>query len=311
LANQHRSRRREDDLVSGDGGQGCRAQRDLGLAVANVADDQAVHRPARGEIIAHGLDSAHLVSGFVERKGRDELLVFGGVGLDDRRFEPASLFCQTQQFAGALGDGFVDRPAPLLPARAVELVERHRVAIRAVTPQSARIVDGNETPVAASIFQRDQFFASIARCRLEADNSPDTMILVDDEIAGANVASGQLHPGHAQLDLAHDRAAAEKIGRSDHREVFGTGTTVDWRDKRRHTAGGQTRQIKRVVSVSTSTLKVLASLGLRKRMSRSLPTSRRRCPACSSGEANCLSAAKGALCSAKRGTGDASVSGSP
>ena len=50
----------------------ARAQRDLGLAEADVAADQPIHRPLRLEVVLDGLDRARLILGLGVREGRLE-----------------------------------------------------------------------------------------------------------------------------------------------------------------------------------------------------------------------------------------------
>ena len=57
LARQQRRRHHDRDLQAGQRGDEGRAQRHLGLAEADVAAHQPVHRLAGGEIVQHGLDA--------------------------------------------------------------------------------------------------------------------------------------------------------------------------------------------------------------------------------------------------------------
>ena len=63
LAAEQRRRRDDRDLEAGHDGDEGGAQRHLGLAEADVAADQPVHRPAGGEVVQHLLDGAALVVG--------------------------------------------------------------------------------------------------------------------------------------------------------------------------------------------------------------------------------------------------------
>ena len=63
------------------------AQRHLGLAEADIADDQPVHRLARGKVGQHILDRAVLIVGFLVGEAIDEAGIAGGIRL--------------RQFAGA------------------------------------------------------------------------------------------------------------------------------------------------------------------------------------------------------------------
>ena len=53
----------------------CRAQRHLGLAEADIAADQPVHRTAGFEVLEDGVDRAELVLGLLIGKARAELVI--------------------------------------------------------------------------------------------------------------------------------------------------------------------------------------------------------------------------------------------
>jgi hypothetical protein len=53
LARQQGGRHHHRDLLPAHGGDEGGAQRHLGLAEADIAADQPVHRPARGQILEH------------------------------------------------------------------------------------------------------------------------------------------------------------------------------------------------------------------------------------------------------------------
>ena len=68
------------DIATHEGG----AQRDLGLAEADIAADQAVHRPAGGQVLQHVGDGARLVLGLGEGEAGAEL-VPGALGRRGQR----------------------------------------------------------------------------------------------------------------------------------------------------------------------------------------------------------------------------------
>ena len=73
LLGEHRGRHQEHHLLAVLGGLERGAQRDLGLAVADVAADQAVHRARLLHVGAHGLDRLELVGRLAVREGALEL----------------------------------------------------------------------------------------------------------------------------------------------------------------------------------------------------------------------------------------------
>ena len=74
LARQQRGRHHDGDLRAGHRGDEGGAQRDLGLAEADIAADQPVHRPAGGEVLQHVGDGARLVLGLGEREAGAEFV---------------------------------------------------------------------------------------------------------------------------------------------------------------------------------------------------------------------------------------------
>ena len=75
LAHQQRGRRQQRHLLAGHRGHERGAQGDLGLAEADIAADQPVHRPAAGHVLEHGLDRGELVLGLLVGEAGRELLV--------------------------------------------------------------------------------------------------------------------------------------------------------------------------------------------------------------------------------------------
>ena len=75
LFGEQRRRHEHRDLIAGLHGDERRAQRDLGLAEADVAADDAVHRPRAGQVVEHAIDGGLLVLGLLERKLQHEALI--------------------------------------------------------------------------------------------------------------------------------------------------------------------------------------------------------------------------------------------
>ena len=75
LARQQRGRHHHRHLLAVHRRDEGGAQRHLGLAEADVAADQPVHRPAGGEIVEHGVDRGLLVLGLLVGEAGAELVV--------------------------------------------------------------------------------------------------------------------------------------------------------------------------------------------------------------------------------------------
>ena len=74
LPRQQRRRHHHRDLRARHRGDEGGAQRDLGLAEADIAADQPIHRPAGGEVLQHVGDGARLILGLGEREAGAELV---------------------------------------------------------------------------------------------------------------------------------------------------------------------------------------------------------------------------------------------
>ena len=106
-----------------------RAQRHLGLAVADVAADQPVHRPRRFHVGLDQLDRLALVGRLGEREALLELALPVGVRLERVPAPPPALGVQAQQLARQLLRGAPRARLHRVPARAAELAQR-RIARR-------------------------------------------------------------------------------------------------------------------------------------------------------------------------------------
>ena len=75
LPRQQRGRHHHGDLFAFERDRERRPQRHLGLAEADIAADQAIHRPADLEVLQRGIDGAELVFGFLIGEARAEFVV--------------------------------------------------------------------------------------------------------------------------------------------------------------------------------------------------------------------------------------------
>ena len=155
LAGEQRGRRDQGDLQAGHGGDEGGAQRDLGLAEADVAADQPVHRLAGAEIVDDVVDGAVLVLGLLIRETVGEGGV-AGVGLGDRARAERALGGDLDQFAGDRADPLLHPRLAPLPGLAAEPVERDALAVAAVARQYVDILDRDVELVAAGIVSATQ-----------------------------------------------------------------------------------------------------------------------------------------------------------
>ncbi len=99
LASEQRRRSNNRDLMPAHRGYECGAQRDLGLAEADIAADQTVHRLALGKIGKDVLDGAFLILGLLPREAFGELVVGRTLALHHRRLPERTLGRGLHQFA--------------------------------------------------------------------------------------------------------------------------------------------------------------------------------------------------------------------
>ena len=78
------------------------AQRDLGLAEADIAADQPVHRLAGLQVVDHRLDRGGLVGRFLETETGGEGLVVVRAELEGMALARGALRVQIQQFGGGV-----------------------------------------------------------------------------------------------------------------------------------------------------------------------------------------------------------------
>ena len=213
--------RRGDDhglLAVDRGGEGG-AQRDLGLAEADVAADQPVHRPAGGQIVERRLNRALLVRRLLIGKAGAEFVVQTLRDGEARRGVHHALGGDADEFARHLAHALLEPRLARLPACSAKPVEL--AGLRAVARQELEIFDRQEQPVAAGVVNLE---AVVRRARgldrLKADEAPDAMVDMDDEVAGGERARLRQHVlGAAPAPRLADQSVAEDVLLADDGEV--------------------------------------------------------------------------------------------
>ena len=185
LARQQRGRHHHRDLLAAHHGGERRAQRHLGLAEADVAADEPVHRTAGGEIVERGVDRGLLVVGLLVGKARGELV--GGAGLHRqlRRFAKLPLGRDLDQFVGDLADAVLQPRLAGLPAGAAEPVELDAGVLGAVARQQLDVLDRQVELGALGVVDFQAVVRRAGRLDvLQADEAADAVIDMHDQIAG-------------------------------------------------------------------------------------------------------------------------------
>ena len=218
LLHEQRRRRQHEHLPPGDRGQERRAHRDLGLAEADVAADQPVHRLLAGEILVDLVDRAQLILGLGVRERALEplqpalLILVGGA-----RARLAH-GVQAQQLAGELVHRGPGARAQRVPGLAAELRERRRPRVGAdVARELRQLVVRDEEPVLALELEVDVVARDAADgLRVEAEEAPDAVLDVDDVVVRAQVRGARERAAEAPGDGRARGAAPEQLlGRDD------------------------------------------------------------------------------------------------
>ena len=115
LAREQGRRHHDRDLLAVHGGDEGGAQRHLGLAEADVAADQPIHRPAGGEVAEHRGDGGLLVVGLLVGKAGAELVVEPAADRKLRRLPQLPLGRDLDQLAGHLADALLHPRLARLP----------------------------------------------------------------------------------------------------------------------------------------------------------------------------------------------------
>ena len=185
LPRQQRGRHHDRDLLAVERDRKRRAQRHLGLAEADVAADQPVHRPAAFEVLQRGVDGAELVLGLLIGEARAELVIDMRLHRHFRRFVQMPLGRDLDQFAGDLADAVLQLRLARLPAAAAEPVQFDIGVVGAVARQQFDVLDRQEQLCFGGIMQ---FEAVMRRAgdfdRLQADEAADAVLDMHHEIAG-------------------------------------------------------------------------------------------------------------------------------
>ena len=175
---------------------GCRldgrAQGDLGLAVADVAADQAVHRALGLHVGLDRLDRLDLVGRLPVGEGglhRHLLLAVGGEGVTAAR--PA-LGVEVEELTGELAGRAAGAGLEVQPALAAEGGERRLGARTDVAGELGELVDRDEDAVLALVLEVEVVAGDPADLAgLKAGEARDAVVLVDDVVADPQVGEGE------------------------------------------------------------------------------------------------------------------------
>ncbi len=213
-----------------------RTHRHFGLAEANVAADETVHRPAGREILPHRLDGVQLVLGFIIGETGSKLII-EPVGRDKlRRMAHETRRCDADKLIGHVEQALLELGLAHLPCAAAELVERCLCRVRAVTREEIDVFNRQKQLGVIGIVQ----FETGAWCArrldgLQSDKTTNAVFGMNDERALVQTGHfrNEIRTAFAALG-ATDHAVAENILLADNGKIPGFETGF----KAQHRGGG-------------------------------------------------------------------------
>ena len=173
LLGQHRRRHQHGDLRAVGDRLERGAQRDLGLAVADVAGDQPVHRPAGLHVALGVLDRPELIRRLLEAERRLELALPRRVGREGVALGHRALRVELQQPLGHLAQRGAHRLLHALPGGAAQAVEPGGAGVAAeVLRDEVEPLDRQVEPVALGVLEQQEVALAVAdRHRAQARGS--------------------------------------------------------------------------------------------------------------------------------------------
>ena len=247
LEGQHGGRRQKRHLLTVHDRLERGAHGDFGLAVANVAAEQSIHRRRRFHVAPDVGDRGLLIGRelVLERVGK--FLVPVRVGGEREARNRLARGVELQQFFGHVAHGLLHPGLGLLPGRAAQLVEGGRRPARVLLDEIEPF-ERNEQLVVAGVMELHELLHRVAgrdRQSLQSCEPADPVVHVHDQVANLQVPEireersrrrspalvdaafllEQIRLGEdQQRPLRHVKAARELSGRDEHggaREVVG------------------------------------------------------------------------------------------
>ncbi|GJD71849.1 hypothetical protein CFIICLFH_0058 [Methylobacterium goesingense] len=226
LARQHGGGGDDRHLLAGEHGGRGGAQGHLGLAEADIAADETVHRPTRGEVADHAGHGARLVGGEREAEAGGEALHLALPRHQHRRPDRPALLGIRQHHPGGPGHAGLRlqaaaSPRSFRPASAFELVQGDGLDLRAVAPDPVGLRDRHHQDAVAGKAQAQGVLAAAVAGpdRLQSLEHAEPVVAVDRDVTDAqlDLADGQ---DGARAPGGHGGGTgAEEVGGGDHRHA--------------------------------------------------------------------------------------------
>ena len=231
LTRQQGGRGHHGHLLPRHGHHESRPQRNLRLAEADVAADQAIHRHALAQVFQHVADGVQLVVGLFIREARAEFGEQTGRRGDGLRLAQRALGGQGDQPLGHGAQPLLGLGLARLPARAPQPIQLSPFGIRAVTGQKVDVLDRQIQFALPGVHQLQAVVRRLLDIqRLQALVTADAVIQVDDQIAGRQGRGlGQEVRGPALLPGPR-QTVAQDVGFGDYGHIVGDEAMFDRQD---------------------------------------------------------------------------------
>ena len=220
LLRQDRRRHEHQHLLAVLGGDEGRAQRDLGLAVADVAADEPVHRARGLHVGLDRVDGVALVRGLAVGEGLLELRQPFGLHVEGVAGAALALGVELEQLARHLLGRLAGARLHALPGRAAELAQRRgRAAGADVARDLGQLVDRHEHAVGALELELQVVAGDPGHgLGVEAGEAGDAVVLVHDDVARAQVGEAAQAAGARPRPVLGAAPADEPV-LGQHREL--------------------------------------------------------------------------------------------
>ncbi len=227
-------------LAAHDGDEGG-AQGDLGLAEADVAADQAVHRFAGSHVGDHGIDGGGLVRRFLEAEALGKGFVIVRRILEGVALAQRAARVQVQQFGGGIADLLRGLAARLFPLARAERMQR-RIFRRGarIARNDVQLRHRHVQLRILGVFQVQEFGFAIAHVHADqAQIAADAVVDMHHRVADLQLRQ----VAHHGLDLAGafllaaagaPARAGIQFGLGDEDQVGAVGQQLETRLQRRH-----------------------------------------------------------------------------
>ena len=165
------------------------AHGDFSLAVADIATDEAIHRPVGLHVALDGIDRMQLVLGFLVRERALHLLLPRAVRAVNIPLDQLAFGVELEQVVGDLGDGALGALLDGLPVRRAQAVDRRRDVARShVAAEAIGLVHGHVELVSARVGDEQVFARDAAQFHVgESLELADAVLDVHDKVAGLDV----------------------------------------------------------------------------------------------------------------------------